>query len=159
MQLFLNFASHPINDAFSLLIESWRFLSYQLDSFMLTRNYSETMNTNTLEKSLQKLLIIKSHISLFESDPLLLEEFHHELQQLKITYGSFLNEILFTIYDEYCEDDPCPDILEFLLAPSNEVHPEDVPGEHAFLVIKTQPLRIEMQSSEQSTIEVMWQAA
>lgn len=112
-----------------------------------------------LEKKINKLLITAQHIRMHESDPLLLEDFEDELYDLKFKYGQFLNDVLFEVYDEYCEDDSCPDIIEFLKSNKVLVHPDELFIGEAFLQIKTQPLRIELHSSDKAYQEVLWKVA
>ena len=114
------------------------------------------MNPTELEKSIAKLLLTKRHIELVETDPLLIEEFEGQLQNLRIQHGQYLNDLLFDIYDEYCEDDPCPDFAEFLKNPNVVVHPEDFPQETALLSLQVHPLRFELSDLEHTHEEVVW---
>lgn len=116
------------------------------------------MNTKLLEKTIHKLLVTRKHIEMHESDPLLEEDFKESLSDLKNQYGQYLNDVLFDIYDEYCEDDPCPDIEEFLKTQKVNVHPEDFGGT-ALLELKTAPLRFELSDPKQKITQVVWSAA
>ena len=117
------------------------------------------MNTKLLERTIHRLLITRNHIDMYESDPLLKEDFEETLFELKRQYGQYLNDVLFDIYDEYCEDDPCPDIEEFIKSREVLVHPEDFPGQTAQLELKTSPLRFVFSDPKRKVSEVVWSAA
>ncbi len=117
------------------------------------------IDITTLEKKIARLFFTAKHIQLHDIDPLLNEDFEHQLQELKQNYGQYLNDILFDIYDDYCEDDECPDIIEFLTSNVVTVHPDDVLSGEAFLQMKTDPLRIELYDSTNQFKEVLWKVA
>jgi len=117
------------------------------------------MKTTQLEKSIQKVLELRNLIEMQESDPMLQQNFENELQKLKMDYSQYLNDVLFDIYDEYCEDDPCPCIEEFLKSKMVYIHPEDFPTQNALLEIKTSTLRFEITDPNRKIKEVVWEAA
>ncbi len=117
------------------------------------------IDTTTLEKKITRLLITAKHIQMHGVDPLLTEDFEDQLYELKIKYGQYLNDILFDIYDEYCEDDDCPDIIEFLTSDKVAVHPDELFLSDAFLEMKTNPLRIELSGNNDQFHEVLWKVA
>ncbi|WP_421895114.1 hypothetical protein [Marinoscillum sp.] len=117
------------------------------------------MDFSALEQAIQKLLQAKRHLDGHPTDQSLIDDFEEKLFQFKMNYGQYLNDILFDIYDEYCEDDPCPDVMDFFRAREVPVHPDDVLNGHALLEIKTQPLRFEMSDPEHRLSEVIWKAA
>lgn len=104
-------------------------------------------------------MLTKRHIELVESDPLLLEDYEGQLKELKIQYGQYLNDVLFDIYDEYCEDDSCPELTEFLKNPNVVVHPEDFPNATAILSLKVHPLRFLLSDVDHTHEEVIWKNA
>ena len=60
---------------------------------------------------------------------------------------------------EYCEDDDCPDIIEFLTSDKIAVHPDELFLSDAFLEMKTNPLRIELSGNNDQFHEVLWKVA
>lgn len=123
-----------------------------------TQSY-HPMNIAELEKSLAKLMLTKHHIESVGTDPLLIEDYEGQLQDLKLQYGRYLDDLLFDIYDDYCEDDPCPELTEFLKNPSVVVHPEDFPNETAILSMLIHPLRFQLSDPDHTYEEVIWKIA
>ena len=117
------------------------------------------MNTLALEKSLAKLMLTRRHIETVGTDPLLIEDYEGQLYDLKVQYGPYLNDLLFDIYDDYCEDDPCPELMEFLKNPHVIVHPEDFPNETAILSLLVNPLRFQLSDLNHTYEEVIWKNA
>lgn len=117
------------------------------------------MNLKAIEKSLIKIRTIEAHLSMFESDPLLAEDYEETMIQLQIQCGNELNEILFEIYDEHCEDDRVRPLRDYVNSEGIMVEAEDFPGVNACLKLKTMPLRFELEHPEDGYTEVVWSIA
>lgn len=114
------------------------------------------MNSVQLEESLTRLLLTKRHIEMYEKDPLLVEDFEEGLQELQMQHGQYLNDLLFDIYDEYCEDDPCPDFIDFLKSETVVVHPKGFPNEKAHLSLLTAPFRFKLSDPYHNYEQIIW---
>ena len=117
------------------------------------------MNYTAIEKSLIKVRAIERHLSMFEGDPLLTEDYEETLLQLQMQYGHEMSEILFEIYDEHCEDDRVHPFMDYAKSEGIMVEAEDFPGVQACLKLKTTPLRFELEHPEKTYKEVVWSLA
>lgn len=117
------------------------------------------MNIAAIEKSLIRIKTIETHLSRFDSDPLLIEDFEDNLLQLQIEYGQEMNEILFEIYDEHCEDDKIFPLIDYAKEGGVNVEAEDFPGVNAILKLKPKPLRFELEHPKGEYREVVWSLA
>ncbi len=117
------------------------------------------MNFSAIEKSLIKIKIIEAHLSTFESDPLLTEDFQETLMHLQMEYGYQMNEILFEIYDEHCEDDRIHPFVDYVKGGGVMVEADDFPGVNACLKLKAKPLRFELEDPQNTYTQVVWSRA
>lgn len=117
------------------------------------------MNFAIIEKSLVKIKTIESHLSFYESDPLLVEDFQETIMLLQIQFGHEMNEILFEIYDEHCEDDRIYPFVDYARREGIMVESEDFPGVNACLKLKTMPLRFELEHPDKAYSEIVWSMA
>lgn len=117
------------------------------------------MNATAIEKTLIKLKTIEKHLNSYEHDPLLVEDYHESITQLQMQYGHEMNEILFSIYDEYCEDDPIRPFTDYIHREGVEVEADDFPGVKAHLILNTHPLRFELQHPKGEYKQVVWSLA
>lgn len=112
-----------------------------------------------LNKLINKIYTIKTHLEMYENDPLLVESYHECYYQLKQKHGHYLNELLFDIYDEYCPDNEVQEICDYLSLKGVSVEADDFPGIHAQLYLKPEPLRITIKDTKFDFEEVLWMAS
>lgn len=117
------------------------------------------MEKDKLNVLVSKIVSIRTHLDLYENDPLLMESFEEYYLQLKNEYGAFLQSLLFDVYDEYCEDNEVAEIEHYFNLEGVEVEAEDVPGVYANLRIKANPLRLELKARHDEFKEIVWAAA
>lgn len=113
---------------------------------------------NNMSKLINKIYTIKSHLEMHESDPLLIESYNDYYHQLKQQHGHYLNELLFGIYDEHCSDDEVREISDYLSPVGVAVEAYDLPGIHARLHLKPEPLRITLTDVKFNQVEILWKA-
>ncbi len=107
-----------------------------------------------LEQTIIKLRTIKNNVDLNANNPSLSEDYEEALKDLGRRYGQTLNDTLFDIYDEYCEDDEIQPIVEYLADEGVEVQAYDLPDASASVSLKTSPLRFEFESRDHSYKQV-----
>ena len=117
------------------------------------------MRINELNRLINQIFTIKTHIDLYEGDPELLESYEGHLRQLKLRHGQYLDELLFEIYDEHCEDSEIMDFAKYLSQDGVNVEAEDFPGVKASLTLRPNPLRFILSDTEQQHQEIIWKAA
>lgn len=117
------------------------------------------MDYAAIEKSLIKIRTIETHLTLFESDPLLTEDYEETMYQLQVQYGHEMGEILFEIYDEHCEDDRIHPFVDYIKGSGIMVEADDFPGVRACLKLKTMPLRFELEHPNKEYSETVWSMA
>lgn len=133
------------------------------------------MNLSKLEELMMSLADIKTqqHTEASESKIQLLNSEIQQLQnQLINEFGSYLEEAIFNVHDEYCPDDEMKALeaylpSHFLLTngfyqlPLNEgvlVEADDYPGQPVRLALVPNPTRLVMKVQESEAEEVLWVA-
>ena len=136
------------------------------------------MNIENLNQAFAEIAEKKSKLSQTESGSeernLLAREISVLEDDFRLEYGSYLEEVLFNVYDEYCSDDQVQSLtsyfadtyqihskgtnLNFDVADDEgvEVHAEDFPGIQARLVLVPNPVRLILQGTREPFREVLW---
>ena len=117
------------------------------------------MNLLELNKLVEKITTIQDHLSRYERDPLLTDSLHHYLEVIHFTYGAYLDDLLFEVYDEYCEDNQIQPIERYLTPEGVAVEADDFPGVRYQLKLKAFPLRFELENQVIGNQEIVWKAA
>lgn len=116
-------------------------------------------NTAKLNSLVRQVSVAQSHLTHHESDPLLEETCRDCFEEIDAEYQYYLNDVLWNIYDEYCEDFQVENIENYLHPSGVNVESEDLPGVKAKLKIKPSPLRIVATNEMITNEEVLWQVA
>ncbi|WP_462251630.1 hypothetical protein [Ekhidna sp.] len=116
------------------------------------------MNLVRLNKLISRIELLTNHLNENGLDALLEESLLDYQQELKEEYGSFLQDRLFDIYDEYFEDDEILS-LENYIGKGSEVYGDEFYKEKVFLNIKSSPVRFEIHDYEDAYCNVLWKAA
>lgn len=119
----------------------------------------EGFEKQELDRLVAKFTAIKRHLESNEKDPLLEETYEEYLSLIQEKYGRYLDDVLFDIHDEYCEDFEVKDIEAYVSLEGVEVYAEDFPGVKAKLFLKANPLRCVMASLDRPYEEEIWRAA
>lgn len=117
------------------------------------------MDLYELNRLIEKIATIQGHLSKNENDPLLLENLQNHIALVNARYGIYLNDLLFEVYDEYCEDNEVQSIDRYLSPEGVPVEADDFPGVQYRLKLKAFPLRFELENKEMGNYEVVWRAA
>lgn len=116
------------------------------------------MNLNRLNKLIKRIEFVSDYIDKNGTDPLLLESLNEYQEVLKQEYGSFLQERLFEVYDEYFEDDEMSQLNDYIGNGVLVFGDELMDGE-VYLKMKSSPLRIQVNDIEDAYCKVLWKAA
>lgn len=136
------------------------------------------MNIENLNQALAEIAKKKFELSKIEGQPLEFEKLKHEIDQLEeslfVDYKSFIEEILFNVYDEYCPDNEVLSPLAYIASSylirhengrayfdvdANEgvlVDADDFPGIKVRLVLVPDPVRLILQGERGQFREVVW---
>lgn len=85
-----------------------------------------------------------------EDNRLFMETLKMHLSHLNAKYGIFLTEMLFEIYDEYCEDGNMEELENYLGPKGVPIEIPNHPGETYTLKLKPYPLQFVLENGEKS---------
>lgn len=108
----------------------------------------------------------KSNYAETDTEYTVLEDEIESLQSdLKVSYGSYLEEVLFNIYDEYCPDNDVQPIGSYIThegllehGHGVAVEADDFPGTKVRLALIPDPVRFVVVGGKEVFREVIWSA-
>lgn len=112
-----------------------------------------------LNELVDKISTIQNQLTATESDSPEREKLHQYLEKIQYAYGRYLDDMLFEVYDEFCEDNQMQAIEKYLTPEGVPVDADDFPGVRYFLKLKANPLRFELVNKEIGNQKVIWRAA
>lgn len=125
------------------------------------------MNIKNLNHAIVLIAEKKDEIRNYTEADLGFEILSEEIEQLndalQQSYGSYLEDALFNIYDEYCPDNDVQPIDQYIV-PENSakeqygvaVEVDDFPGAQALLILAPNPTRFILKGNKEQFEEVVW---
>lgn len=107
-------------------------------------------NTRQLNLLVKKIAQLKEQLHSQPGTPLAIETLSMYIFHLNQKYGIFLNELLFELYDEYCEDGQMEALDSYLNPEGVPIEIVNEPGETFYLKLKPFPLRFVLEQDERS---------
>lgn len=109
------------------------------------------MDNHQLNLLVKKIIQMKEQLRKAENTPLIVETLSMYIYHLNEKYGIYLNEMLFEIYDEYCEDGNMENLESYLNPEGVPIEIINKPGKIFALKLKPFPLRFVIEQDNESS--------